>query len=597
MLNHCKPLLLMLALLPAIHTANAQGTMYKRSGHYIALLDFFNNHPFKNEQGKIPHPLPETNGLLNTAGKWYEEKGIKVKGLLSTAALQVDWWTLFNEPTEQYEFQWTSSGRYDISFTDKKGKLVTATISRSMLEKYPDLLKRFDALQPTDIKFEIKWRIGSQTDADRDAFLRKYKLMGSIGDNMPHVKAGFKTLVKNGLLFEPAGKKPFSVPGIRPGKGQEFLGLQATYDNKKLGEIFDYWKISTGHVIQDFRATAIDWPVDEMKAIAEKFISYEKGETEPSPKEEIASANDKNRQTQPYAKDDFWKDAVEEDKAPHLDIFSAATGPFRFQEARFKIGNNTLPGLVIPNHINNDYNDYESDGSYNNIVVPQLQTGQASTDKDRRYTLGSLIGKYRKILGVFKSGEKAAPEFRVYDYKGSLVFNKQHGGVDGKTNSIYYTQYPYIRITYHYFNNTPFVLVAEWYTMNNQQFTTHAYMLNLETLATQELPIPDRSWLPYGAGIEIFDLSVVGEFTCRTSYNKNSTTTHITRKMTREWVRQSYFREPYTQHFNALFDQYNSATRYLICFYGAQKSDPPWRVHIYGISNDNKFKQLTSTTF
>src|SRR5690606_37596531 len=199
----------------------AQGTMHKQNGHFTAHLDFFNNHPFKDTKGRIPHPLPlTTNGLKNTSEVWYEEKGVKVKGLIQSAALQVDWWLLFGEPTEQYEFQWVSSGYYDIVFTDVKGKAVNTRISKDKLAKYPDLLKRFNNLAPTALDFEISWRIGSQTDADREAFKQRYKLLGSIGSSMPHVNTNFKTTVKNsGLLFEPSGIKPFAVPGIGGGKG------------------------------------------------------------------------------------------------------------------------------------------------------------------------------------------------------------------------------------------------------------------------------------------------------------------------------------------------------------------------------------------
>lgn len=292
----------------------AQGTMHKQHGHFTAHLDFFNNHPFKDTKGRIPHPLPlTTNGLKNTSEVWYEEKGVKVKGLIQSAAMQVDWWLLFGEPTEQYEFQWVSSGYYDIVFTDKKGKAVNARIIKDKLAKYPDLLKRFNNLAPTALDFEINWRIGSQTDADREAFKQRYKLLGSIGSSMPHLNSSFKTTVKNsGLLFEPSGIKPFAVPGIGGGKGRDFLGLAANYDETKLSQIFAYWKISTGQVIQNFSATKNDWPVDEMKAIAEKYLAYENGEEEPTPKEQIAKAEEKNKNIQAYAKDDFWGDAVEE---------------------------------------------------------------------------------------------------------------------------------------------------------------------------------------------------------------------------------------------------------------------------------------------
>lgn len=307
--------LILILLLFTTSKLSAQNSMIKKNGHFIAQLDFFNNHPFKDTKGRIPHSLPlTTNGLKNTSEVWYEEKGVKVKGLVQSAALQVDWWLLFGEPTEQYEFQWVSSGYYDIVFTDKKGKVLDTRISKDNLAKYPDLLKRFNNLAPTALDFEISWRIGSQTDADREAFKQRYKLLGSIGSSMPHVNTNFKTTVKNsGLLFEPSGIKPFAVPGIGGGKGRDYLGLPANYDETKLSQIFAYWKISTGQVIQNFSATKNDWPIDEMKAIAEKYLAYENGDDGPTPKEQIALADEKNKNVQSYAKNDFWGDAVKEE--------------------------------------------------------------------------------------------------------------------------------------------------------------------------------------------------------------------------------------------------------------------------------------------
>jgi hypothetical protein len=379
--------------------------MYKASEHQIGLLDFFNNHPFKNENGKIAHPSPAANGLLNSTSGWYEEQGIKVKGLVESAALQVDWWLLFNEPTEQYEFQWVSSGKYDIQFTDSKGKPVATTITKAQLEKYPDLLKRFNALQPTDMQFEIKWRIGDQTKADNDAFQKKYKLMGSIGSTLPHVKAEFTTQVKNSLLFEPSGMKPFAAPSIRPGKGKAFLGVPATYDDKKLQQVFAYWRISLGHVINSFRVTKANWPVQEMKTIAEKFLRYEKGEADPTPKEVVAAANEKNKNTPAYSKNDFWGDAYK----PERDTF-------------INVKENGKQGIINGN---------------NQIIVP-VKYRNVFWDFKKTFFIAQTDYKYYK-----RSPERAfksfSNEINVYSKKGKelLSFSAANAYFLEKTNCIY----------------------------------------------------------------------------------------------------------------------------------------------------------------
>lgn len=308
-------------------TATAQGQTQKSKGHYQAGLDFFGTWG----NGTIPHTNPALNGLYAADG-WVSGtsngKAVKMKGLLNAAVLKVDWTTLVGEPIENYQFVWKSSGQYDIQYTNSKGQPKLQTITRSQLQKYPDLLKRFDNLAPSNIDFVIEWRIGDQSDADREAYLKKYGLMSSIGSSHPHVKAGFKTTVKGAhLLFDPAGKQPYNVPYSPAGGWAEFLGLPKEYDKTKLTHIKDYFKMSYGQIITNFKAIKVEWNWGELTAIAEKFESYEKGETEPTPKEQIEKENQKA--VAAYAKNDEWAEAYEKENE-ELIVFS-----------EFKINNQT----------------------------------------------------------------------------------------------------------------------------------------------------------------------------------------------------------------------------------------------------------------
>lgn len=452
----------------------AQGTMHKQNGHFIAQLDFFNNHPFKDTKGRIPHPLPlTTNGLKNTSEVWYEEKGVKVKGLIQSAAMQVDWWLLFGEPTEQYEFQWVSSGYYDIVFTDKKGKAINTRISKDNLAKYPDLLKRFNNLAPIALDFEISWRIGSQTDADREAFKQRYNLLGSIGSSMPHVNTNFKTTVKNsGLLFEPSGIKPFAVPGIGGGKGRNYLGLPANYDETKLSQIFAYWRISTGQVIQNFSATKNDWPIDEMKAIAEKYLAYENGEEEPTPKEQIAKAEEKNKNTQAYGKDDFWGDAMEQEK-PNIKY-------------------NDTEGLTIGSknfsrEILNGFNvvGLKNEGTNN---IDKFNSLKLITDGRQ----ASVLEKEKLIAFCTKydSRKSQTAKFVLTNFKGEEVLSiesTEYGGQFG----------------YLYLYDTPYLLLLQTYNNSYGNNAKKRYLLDLRTLNYQE--IESVASYSVDSGFVIFD--------------------------------------------------------------------------------------------
>ena len=302
----------------------AQGTMHKQNGHFIAQLDFFGNYPVKSTAGHIKGgSLDYGNGFTNTDQKKYTEKGITVYGLVKSAVLKVDWWTLFGEPTEQYQFEWISSGYYDISFNDSKGKLITTKINKQNLTKYPDLLKRFNNLGPTEMAFEIKWKMGRPTEADVKKMEEKYTLdanfYSGLGLNYLNANRLYNTNVKNSsLLFESTGITPFSTPSIR--SREEFLGIsKGDHTDTDIKRILSWWQFCQTHTIDGFRVVKQDWPIDEMKAIAEKYLAYENGEEEPTPQEQIAKAEQKNKNTQAYGKDDFWGDAVEEEN--NVEIF------------------------------------------------------------------------------------------------------------------------------------------------------------------------------------------------------------------------------------------------------------------------------------
>lgn len=327
----------------------AQGTMHKQNGHFTAHLDFLGNYPIQNSAGHIKgSSLDYGNGFTNTDQKKYTEKGVTVYGLVKSAVLKVDWWALFGEPTELYQFEWISSGYYDISF-NSKGKLVTTKINKNDLAKYPDLLKRFNNLAPSEMAFEIKWKMGKPTEADIKKLEEKYTLdanfYSGLGNNNLNTNRIYKTDIKSSsLLFEPTGETPFATPTIRSRK--DFLGIsQEDHTDTDIKRILSWWNFCQIHTIDGFNVVKLDWPIDEMKAIAEKYLAYENGVEEPTPKEQIAKAEEKNKSTQAYAKDDFWGDVVKEENIErnvrrvgknnngnNFEIFETKTGKISYSQ-------------------------------------------------------------------------------------------------------------------------------------------------------------------------------------------------------------------------------------------------------------------------
>jgi hypothetical protein len=241
----------------------------------------------------------------------YYQNNIVMKGMLAEAALAIDWWALFGEPAEQYIFTWIANDYYTLSIPSPTGGGANVkVVSKSSLSKYPDLLMRYEALKPTDVAFEIIWSF-AVTDSDifdqtGFSFLTYYKTQNK-----------FKTVVSPaGILVDPSGKIPLAVPGIRQGKGEEFLGLPKLFPKEKVKELMQLFAKSKRFYIEKVNITKINWPISEMKAIADKYEQYEKGETTHSPTQIINEELRKNQNLTTYNNNDFWADAYEDEFTP-----------------------------------------------------------------------------------------------------------------------------------------------------------------------------------------------------------------------------------------------------------------------------------------
>lgn len=303
--NLIKALVIVLACLIHYKIIAQENTVIRNESHFVANLDFTPSAGvYKQRKNRIVN-ASHNQGFPNE----YTEKNITVKGMVEAAVLTVDWWTLFGEPVENYSFQWTSTRKYHIS---EYGGRLNMTVTRDMVSKYSDLLMRFDAIKPLDIKFKIYWKHSDE------AYKKNLHYTFSSNNRNQSVS----TNVNTGLLFEPSGKEPLSVPGIRQGKGLQFI--DQTYDSyqhydlneeQKKSWIVEYNKTSK-IIIDQFFVSDIKWPVGEMKAIADKYEQYERGEATPSPTQIINEELRKNQHLTAYNNNDFWGDAYEDEFKP-----------------------------------------------------------------------------------------------------------------------------------------------------------------------------------------------------------------------------------------------------------------------------------------
>ena len=291
---------------------NAQGKTTLVDGHHLAGLNLTLGHTtaiplnyFVKQQGSsLSNPIPGFNIDVP-----YSDGNITINGIMSDAAIAMDWWTLFGEPVEQYLFTWKAKDFYEIISLDATGSsTIKRTVNKNDLKKYPDLLLRYENIKPTEIEFEIQWGL-----EDRDVF----SLTGMSFNSYYGVRNSFKTKVSSAnILIEPSGKTPFGVPGIRQGKGEAFFGLEKNFPKDKLQGLMQLFTKAPYQYINAVIVTKIKWPVGEMKAIADKYDQYERGEATPSPTQIINEELRKNQHLTAYNNNDFWGDAYEDEFKP-----------------------------------------------------------------------------------------------------------------------------------------------------------------------------------------------------------------------------------------------------------------------------------------
>ena len=231
------------------------------------------------------------------------------RSLLKSIDLNVQWWTLLGEPLEYYDIKWTARDKYEI---DNK------FVYRNKLEKYPDLLKRFDNLRPTklsiritgDYSFSDEIEVSRSPSPELTPFYGKDRAFLSSGNNILDDDE-FTYVIRDGLLLIPkSGDIGEGIIPSSPEKWEDFLQYATFWigpwgfnlpsndwrnDFEKLSEAEQEGRRKQLQTIFQ-KATAvelgasvesIEWPEEEMRTIAELYEKYENGEEEPSPLEEV----------------------------------------------------------------------------------------------------------------------------------------------------------------------------------------------------------------------------------------------------------------------------------------------------------------------
>lgn len=290
----------LLLILPA--TVMSQGRIPKaKDGSVKGALAFFPNSKLAQGFHTATSTFPGQTDPVLERNNWVysDDRRVAVKGFVKDAVLLFQWWTLLGDPVEKYGFKWLTSGYYEVMY-EEKGQMVTKAIYRSDLAKYPDLLKKFDRIEPLNVDVEITFSSANIDDQKYYDFRRKYNILSDLGS------AGYKasyTIKSLGIhyLYAPSGEDaPFIIPTMAVGGWPDFLNVDKK-DEERTKRNIELFRLGQDLVIHSFRITDLEWQFSPFIEIAKQFERYEKKED--SPKEQAEKAALAEEST---GGDSFW---------------------------------------------------------------------------------------------------------------------------------------------------------------------------------------------------------------------------------------------------------------------------------------------------
>jgi hypothetical protein len=332
-------------ILISVVFACGQGNIPMRKKSFTGALEFLPDGKLAEGYRRIRMSMPKQKDPLISPDNWYVEGNQQMKGMLGDAVLFFEWWTTLGSPAERYKFDWTSSGYFEVSYANDKGVNVFQRIDRYKLEKYPNLLKRFDNITPINIDFELTFHTGDIPDKDYYSFRKRYNIMEDLGS------AGYavnytRTVRGDFILYKLSRDKTvWTSPAVFFGGWDAFLNMPEKYEDKKT-RLIELFKIGETLVISSFRISKIKWRIRDFIYIAKKFEDYESGRDTPTAFDEVAEGEKKNK-----AGDESW------DETDVVDFKTEA-----FYDQRIKTyGVRTLKGRVL---VPPKYDQIVSGGKY-----------------------------------------------------------------------------------------------------------------------------------------------------------------------------------------------------------------------------------------
>ncbi len=264
------------------------------------LLSFFIAFPIQNFAQEITVTKRDGQVIANIKGVSVPtpitqyDKAVDPFQIMSSFDVRVSWRLLMGEVVEKYDFTWYRTG---------KMVLGDNTITRDMLKKYPDLLKRFDNIEPYQVWVFLEGDVtGKNISVKRGGVpksdfktrrLNSFKKNGQSYDRYATSGDFIYMIDQVKILPNKSGRKGDGIIGGSP-HWNEFLywddgdpsfdrGIykkgkksDKTLLNANKKRFSDMQKVTLRAELDQ-----VEWYDSELQSIVDRYYKYEKGELKP----------------------------------------------------------------------------------------------------------------------------------------------------------------------------------------------------------------------------------------------------------------------------------------------------------------------------
>ncbi|MFK5854764.1 MAG: hypothetical protein QM503_01450 [Bacteroidota bacterium] len=201
-------------------------------------------------------------------------------GLVKEIHINIELWTLLKEPIEKYLFRW------------KRGSSVTSSdytvLSKSSLAKYPDLLKRYNNLKPTNV--ELKYFVSTQLypkyvsvknlDVCGKKFINNLQVTKNASWGSNEGASGYRKINSRAhFIIISDGKTGNDLVSGSPKDWLNFIQWDDCNNNSNQ-KALNTFKYANQMTFYGLEVTKLEIPLREIDAIAKEYNEREKEEVE-----------------------------------------------------------------------------------------------------------------------------------------------------------------------------------------------------------------------------------------------------------------------------------------------------------------------------